>query len=364
MHPTPSPQRNWRVIAPWIAVGLVLGALLALLWTTLTPLIAAGVLAYLLARPVDWLQRFGLGRAGASLLTMLLGIAAVVAIALVFVPVLQTEGELVRQQLPDLAARVSDSLRPWIERTTGVRLHLDASSIRAWLARQWSDGGTDLAANVFDYARSGGSAALEVISLVLLVPIVLFYLLLDWPTVCANSLALVPPRWRAGLIEAMRELDEMIMGWLHGVVLLTVSLAVFYGASLWVAGFALWWPLGLLTGLLMFVPYLGFALALGLALVAGMLQFGLIEGAWRVALVYALGQAIESWWLTPKLVGERIGLHPLTVILALLIFGSLFGFIGVLLALPFAAAALVVLRRLRRAWLQSAVFLGQDGSQR
>jgi predicted PurR-regulated permease PerM len=120
--------------------------------------------------------------------------------------------------------------------------------------------------------------------------------------------------------------------------------------------------MGLLTGLLMFIPYLGFALALVLALVAGMLQFGPLEGLWRIALIYALGQAIESWWLTPKLVGERIGLHPVTVIVALLIFGALFGFFGVLLALPFAAAAIVIMRRLKVAWQRSSYFLRPGGT--
>jgi predicted PurR-regulated permease PerM len=111
----------------------------------------------------------------------------------------------------------------------------------------------------------------------------------------------------------------------------------------------------------MFVPYLGFALALLLAFLAGMLQFGVGEGIWRVAIVYSLGQAIESWWLTPKLVGERVGLHPVVVILALLVFGNLLGFVGVLLALPLAAVTIVLLRRLHRAWLRSPIFEGNHG---
>ncbi len=352
---------SWRVIAPWALVALSLFWALRALQTTLSPLFAALVLAYLMAGPVDRLQGVGVPRALASLLVMLGTITLLTAAALIFLPIIQTEVELLRQQLPDLVAKVSDSILPWFERVTGVKLRLDPQAIRTWITRQWSEGGGDLAVGIMDYARSGGSAVLEIVSVVLLVPIVLFYLLVDWHDLRRRTLDLIPPRWMGGVVDALDELHSMISGWLQGVLLLTIVLAVFYAAGLWIAGFQLWWALGLLTGILMFVPYLGFALALLLALLAGMLQFGVGEGIWRVAIVYSLGQAIESWWLTPKLVGERVGLHPVVVILALLVFGNLLGFVGVLLALPLAAVTIVLLRRLHRAWLRSPIFEGNHG---
>ena len=362
MTPVSPPNPPWRTFAPWAAVAVALGWALWALRPTLSPLFAALVLAYLMAGPVDRLSALGVPRPVSSLLVMLATVTLVAVAALVFLPIIQIEVELLRQQLPDMLARLTDSVLPWFERMTGVRLRLDPQAIRQWLTRQWSEGGGDLAVGIFDYARSGGSAALEIVSIVLLVPIVLFYLLMDWHLLRDRILDLVPPRWLAAVVDALDELDTMISGWLHGVFLLTIALALFYAVSLWIAGFQLWWALGLLTGLLMFVPYLGFALALLLALLAAMLQFGPGDGLWRIAVVYSLGQAIESWWLTPKLVGERVGLHPVVVILALLVFGNLFGFVGVLLALPLAAVVTVLLRRLHRAWLSSGMFQGNHGT--
>ena len=136
-----------------------------------------------------------------------------------------------------------------------------------------------------------------------------------------------------------------------------LALAVFYALALLVAGFDLWLPIGVLTGLLVAVPYLGFALGLIFALVTGMLQLGPVAGLVSVAVIYGAGQVLESLVLTPRLVGERIGLHPLAVILALLAFGTLFGFVGVLLALPLSAVLAVGLRRLRAAYLASEFYL-------
>jgi predicted PurR-regulated permease PerM len=132
-----------------------------------------------------------------------------------------------------------------------------------------------------------------------------------------------------------------------------LSLAVWYSAALAVAGITHWLSLGVLTGLLAFVPYLGFGIGLVVSLISAMLQLGITQGAIAIAVVFGIGQLLESYWLTPRLVGERIGLHPVAVLFALLAFGALFGFAGLLLALPLSAVVLVVLRRLRRGWLAS-----------
>ena len=358
-----SDRNRMRQLLPWAVLGLIFTWALFILGSTLTPLIAALLIASVLAGPVDRLTRIGVPRALAATAMILLAIAMVGLMLLVLLPIVQKEIELLRLQLPDLVARLTDSLLPWIERTAGVRIRLDQAAVRGWLSSQMSAGGSDIAAWIFDSARSGGSAALEAVSVALLVPIVLFYVLLDWHLLCGSAKSLVPPRWRDDLTAALSELHDMVTGWLHGVLLLTVALAIFYAASLWIAGFELWWSLGVLTGLLMFIPYLGFALALVLALIAGMLQFGLVDGMLRVGIVYAMGQAIESWWLTPKLVGERIGLHPIAVILCLLVFGALLGFVGILLALPMGAAAIVILRRVKNAWVSSRLYRGEAGSQ-
>jgi len=170
--------------------------------------------------------------------------------------------------------------------------------------------------------------------------------------------ALVPPRVRPGVGRFLQECDQMLGQYLRGQVLVMLLLALFYSVGLALAGFDLALPIGVFTGLAVFIPYLGFGLGLLLALLAGVLQFASWYGVLAVAIVFGLGQVLESFALTPRLVGERIGLSPLTVIFALLAFGHLFGFVGVLIALPVSAVGVVAVRHVRDAYLMSPLYRG------
>jgi predicted PurR-regulated permease PerM len=167
---------------------------------------------------------------------------------------------------------------------------------------------------------------------------------------------LVPPAWRGTFDGFMQESDQVLGEYLRGQLLVMLALAVFYAVGLKLFGLDLALPIGVFTGLAVFVPYLGFGLGLVLALLAGLLQFASAQAVVMVAVVFGLGQLIESFVLTPRLVGERIGLHPLSVILALMAFGQVLGFVGVLIALPASAVLLVALRRLRLRYLQSDLY--------
>jgi predicted PurR-regulated permease PerM len=181
---------------------------------------------------------------------------------------------------------------------------------------------------------------------------------MDWPRIVARVQALIPQR-QAGSVNAfLEECDALLGQYLHGQLLVMLVLAVYYAVGLALFGFDLALPVGVFTGLAIFIPYIGFGLGLTLALLAGMLQFASLHGLVAVAIVYGVGQVLESFVLTPRLVGERIGLSPLAVIFALLAFGHLFGFVGVLVALPLSAVALVALNRLRTAYLGSRLFTG------
>jgi predicted PurR-regulated permease PerM len=158
----------------------------------------------------------------------------------------------------------------------------------------------------------------------------------------------------------MRECDEVLGQYLHGQILVMLALSVFYAIGLYAFGLDLALPIGVFTGLAVCVPYLGFGLGLILALFAGFLQFASLKALVMVAVVFGAGQLVESFWLTPKWVGERIGLHPLAVIFALLALGQLFGFVGVLVALPASAVILVALRRLRDQYFESNIYQGPD----
>lgn len=343
----------------WLAVGISLIAVLILLGPVLSPFVAAAILAYVLLPFVDRLVHWKIPRAIAAAIVLVLTVLLLAGLALLIVPIVQKEIVQVRQQLPAISMQLTEQVIPKINQWLGISIKIDAGSIRQWLTDHVASGGTDIAAAVFAYAKSGWSAALEVIGLLFLVPVVLFYLLLDWPLIKPKVTSLVPPRWTKQASGYAQEIDAMLSQYLRGQLKVMASLAIFYSVALLIAGFDLWLPIGVLSGILVFIPYLGFALGLTFALGAGLLQFGLVKGLILVAVIYGVGQVLESVVLTPKLVGEQIGLHPLAVILALLAFGYLFGFVGVLLALPLAATLAVALRHVHRKYLRSPFYLHQ-----
>lgn len=341
----------------WIALAAVLTLALWLLAPVLTPFVVAAVLAYALHPLVERLHARGLPRVLAVLVVEVLALTAALAVLLLIVPVMAKELPLLKAQVPVLLDRLNTALGPLLGRL-GINFTLDVASIKAWLA-QLMDANTDeWLATALASARIGGSVLLSLLGNAILVPVVLFYLLLDWPRLVARVQALVPPRARAAVHGFVSECDLVLGQYLRGQLLVMLALAVYYAVSLALVGLDLALPVGVFTGLLVAVPYLGFGLGLALALMAAVLQFASLGGVLLVAAVYGLGQLLESFVLTPRLVGERIGLSPLAVIFALLAFGQLFGFVGVLIALPASAVALVALRRALTAYRASALFTG------
>jgi predicted PurR-regulated permease PerM len=351
---TLSPRQ--RQTLAWAAVGALLLWALTALGAILTPFAAAAILAYALQPGVTWLTGRRVPRAIGATLVLLAALLAVIAIVLVLVPIVQTEIGQIRQKLPLLVQALTERLLPWLRQTLGLEIRLDAAEIRAWLTRHLANSGEDWAAAALAYVRSGWSAAIEIVGLVVLVPIVAFYLLLDWDRLMERLRELVPPRWRAHSADLLGEIDTLLGQYMRGQLLVMLALSAFYSLGLLLAGFSLWLPIGVLTGLLVAIPYLGFALGLVFALITGMLELGPLPGITATAVVYGLGQTIENFILVPRLVGERIGLHPLAVILALMIFGALFGIIGVLLALPVSAVVAVGARRVHTAYLASEFY--------
>ena len=203
----------------------------------------------------------------------------------------------------------------------------------------------------------GGSALAAVFGNLVLTPIVAYYLLLDWANLVERAKGLIPPRWRTVVQGFLDETDEVLGQYLRGQLLVMGVLAVFYTVGLALVGLKLALPIGVFTGLAVFIPYLGFGLGLVLALLAAVLQFQAVLGVALVGGVYAIGQVVESMYVTPRLLGERIGLHPIAVIFALMAFGHLLGFVGVLIALPASAVLLVALRRVQTLYVDSDLYL-------
>jgi predicted PurR-regulated permease PerM len=341
----------------WLLIAAVVLVLLWLLAPVLTPFLIAAVLAYALQPLVEALARRRWPRSLAATLAVLLAAVSVLAMALLVVPIIARELPVLREQIPRGAEWANQVLAPALARL-GLEVRLDVAGIKDMVLKGLGGNLEDGLSALLSSARLGGSVVLTVLCNLVLVPLVLFYLLLDWPQIMERLRRLVPPRMRASVDSFLGECDALLGQYLRGQLLVMLTLSVWYAGALALAGFELALPVGVFTGMLVFIPYLGFGLGLVLALLSAVLQFGSWYGLGAVAVVYGLGQLLESFVLTPRLVGERIGLNPLAVIFALMAFGQLFGFVGVLAALPLSAVALVAARRVLAAYLQSELYRG------
>jgi predicted PurR-regulated permease PerM len=349
-------------LASWLGVLLLCLTVLWLLAPVLAPFVIAAVLAYVLHPLVLRLEGWGRGRVPRTLAVVLveaLALLALVGLFLLLVPVVWREWPLIKQQLPLVLDRIDASLRPWLVQW-GVDVSLDLGEIKSQLKDYLTANREDWLAPLLSSLKLGGSVALALAGYAVLVPVALFFMLHDWTRMVRMCVELVPPRLRSRFDSFMLDCDTVLGEYLRGQLLVMLALAVFYAVGLSLFGLDLAFPIGVFTGLAVFVPYLGFGLGLVLALLAGLLQFSPGHAFFMVAVVYGLGQMVESFVLTPRLVGERIGLHPLSVILALMAFGQLLGFVGVLIALPASAVLLVALRRLREQYLQSQLYGSND----
>ena len=346
-----------RQTATWIALCLLGGFVVWLLAPVLTPFIVAAVLAYVLHPLVERLARRRVPRVVAVTLIEVAAIVIVLAVLLLIVPILSKLLPLLREQIPLFADGANATLTPLLSRF-GIDVALDTSSIKAFVLKYLNANLEDWTATALSSARIGGSILLAIIGNLFLVPLVLFYLLMDWKNLRERLGHLIPPRLRERAHGFIDECDGMLGQYLRGQLSVMIALAIYYSVGLALFGFDLAVPVGVFTGLAVFIPYVGFGLGLVLALISAVLQFTGWHGLIGVAVVFGIGQLLESFVLTPRLVGERIGMSPLTVIFALLAFAHLFGFVGVLIALPVSAVLVVAVRRVREAYLASELFTG------
>ena len=341
----------------WFAIAAAALLLLWLLAPVLTPFVVGAVLAYALHPAVERLAARRVPRLLAVLLVEVLFIIALLAVLLLIVPIISKELPLLREQIPTLADRLNRSLSPWLAQF-GIHVQLDIAGIKSFVLKYLDANLEDWLATALSSARIGGSILLAVVGNAVLVPVVLFYLLMDWPRLVERTQALIPRQRVASATGFLDECDAVLGQYLRGQLLVMLILAAFYSIGLALFRFDLALPVGVFTGLAIFIPYLGFGLGLLLALLAGLLQFASWYGVVAVAVVFGIGQLVESLYLTPRLVGERIGMDPLMVIFALLAFGHLFGFVGVLIALLVGAVLVVAVRRMLTLYLDSPLYRG------
>lgn len=352
------PRADRLQTAAWAGAALALVGLFWLLSPILAPFVVAGVFAYICDPAVNWLARRRVPRAAAVLL-VITGLGLIlVTLTLILMPMLYREAVTLMRRLPDLIELFNLRVSPLLQARFNIDLQLDSAQVRSLMTQHW-DNAQDLIPILLGHLKTGGMAIVGVLANLFLIPVVMFYLLQEWPRIVAGLQHIVPRPWIGRTMRIIGDVDSVLSEFLRGQLSVMLLLAIFYSLGLWLAGLKFALPVGVVTGLLVFIPYVGFGGGLLLAILAALLQGDSWSPLIGVAVVYGIGQLLESFLLTPYLVGERIGLHPLAVIFALMAFGQLFGFVGVLVALPVSAALLVGLRELSAAWFSSPVYLGQ-----
>jgi predicted PurR-regulated permease PerM len=354
-----------RLALTWGAIFTALLLLLWLLGNVLTPFLIAAVLAYVLNPVVGKLQAKSRGRVSrsvASTVVILCFLLLVLGLLMLVAPIVLQDLPKIRALIPAVLDTVNAQLIPWLQKL-GLPIGLEVDTLKNLLASWVHDGSGETAGKILAQLANtlwaGSSVFFAVVGNLLLIPLVLFYLLLDWPRLVAGAVALVPMPWQEKFRQLGHEVDEVLGQYLRGQISVMLVMAVFYSVGLMLGGLQLALPIGVFTGLAMFVPYVGYGLGLALALLAAVLQFGLVKAGIVVGVVYGLGQVLESFYLTPKWVGERIGLHPVLVIFALMAFGQLLGFTGMLIALPLSAVLFVLWQHVHQHYRASALYLGQ-----
>ena len=339
-------QKKARGAKPWIIMACVIAAFIWLLYAlgdVLPPFIVAAVLAYVLNPLVEWLQLKRIRRAPASMIIMALALLILLSLVLIIVPMLLNQFNNLAERLPQIVGFVQNKLLPWLNSVSGDYIQIDQESIIAWLQSHTDELSNTLKEWIPTLMRQSGNVISGVSNLVLL-PLLLYYFLLDWKRWSSGISKLVPRRFIETYTRISSNMDEVLGEFLRGQLMVMMIMGLVYGLGLMLVGLDSGFAIGMIAGILVFIPYLGAFTGLLLATVAALLQYGSWQGLLMVWAVFGVGQFLESFFITPKIVGDRIGLSPFWVIFSLMAFGQLMGFVGMLAGLPLAAVTLVLLR--------------------
>jgi predicted PurR-regulated permease PerM len=342
----------------WLAIALAITLLVWLLSPILAPFLLAAILAYILDPLVERLTRRGVPRALSVVAVLLLALALFTALLLIVVPLLYKETRMLLEKLPAMLDWLNAQAAPRLKAKLDVDLQFDVDSVKQMVRDVFSQN-DGLAKGVLRSLGVGGWAVIVFLANMLLVPVVLFYLLRDWNQLVESVDRLIPRRAHDMAVVVAKEIDAVLAEWLRGQMLVVLLMSGYYVTALSLARLEFALPIGIITGLAVIVPYVGIVVGVLMATAAALLQFGSLTGLLWVWLAIGIGQALEGMLVTPLIVGKRIGLHPVAVIFALLAFGQIFGFFGVLLALPASAILLVALRHLRAAYVTGPLYGGK-----
>lgn len=344
----------------WTALGLGILWLVWLLAPVLTPFVMALMLGWLGDPLVDRIERSGRSRNTSVILVYLSMLILIVLALIILVPMIERQIVTLINALPQMRDWIIGVAVPWIEQKTGLELMawLDPERLIEWIRGHWQQAG-GMAKTFFGYLSRSGFAMVTWGINIALLPILAFYFLRDWDTLVERVAAVIPRKYIDTVGDLARESNEVLGAFIRGQILVMLVLGVIYAAGLSLVGLKLGLLIGLIAGLISFIPYLGATTGVVLAVLAALMQaqgfdLKLMAG---LAITFTVGQLLESYVLTPRIVGDKIGLHPMAVIFAVMAGGQLFGFLGMLLALPVAAVANVLLRYAHQRYTESDLYV-------
>lgn len=352
-----------RQVIFWAVGAAAFVVLLLLLRSILLPFIAGLGAAYFLDPAVDRVEKIGAPRWLATSAITVVFFAIVVGGGVLLFPVVQGQVLQLAGNLPEYVARVQESVLPLVERGLALISRGEAEGPGGASSLITSNAGK-IVGDVLKGVLSSGLALFNLLSLIFITPVVTFYLLRDWDRIIAKVDSWLPRQHRTTIHEQLHKIDEALAGFLRGQTMVGLILAVLFSIALSLAGLQFALVIGIFSGLITFVPFAGFILGFAVALLFAFLQWGAdLLNVGIIVGIYVALQVIETAVLTPKFVGSRVGLHPVWIIFSVLAAGALFGFVGVLVAVPLAAVIGILIRFSIGQYLGSPLYLGAGGTQ-
>lgn len=347
-------MQTWNYVF-YLVFSLFFIGLLYVLAPILTPFLIGTLLAYLINPLVNYLMRWHLSRLLSVIIVFSVTFFIIILLILLFIPLIEQQINTLIDMVPNAIDWFQNTLIPTIASYIGTQTYIDTNVLKTILVKQWAQAGT-VAGSFFSTVIHSGLVLVTLMINLLIVPVVTFYLLRDWKSLLKGINSLIPRKIEPAFVQITKECDHVLSAFFRGQLLVMLSIGIYYSIGLSLIGLKISIILGLTIGLISIVPYLGIIIGIITASIAAFLQFNAFEPIAFVWLLFAIGQILDSIFITPQLVGERIGLHPLVVIFAVLAGGSLFGFFGVLLALPVAAIIMVWLRHLEQKYHSSHLY--------
>jgi predicted PurR-regulated permease PerM len=341
----------------WLLAATLFGVcfLIYLLKPILAPFLIASLLAYLGDPLANRLQRWKIPRTLAVVMVFVVMILIILLLLLLLVPLIQKQISLLIERIPVVINWLQNTAIPWVNNSLGVTVTLDLNTVKTAITQNWQQA-TGVAQTTIKTLTDSGLALITFVIDLILIPVVTFYLMRDWAVVTAEIITLIPRRALPLLSQLAHDCNQVVGAFFRGQLSVMLILGVYYTLGLWIVGLDFALLIGIMIAFFSIVPFLGTIVGLIIATIATYVQFHDWKHLLFTFIVFTIGHVAENMVLTPWLIGDRIGLHPVAVIFAVLAGGQLFGFVGVLIALTVAAVIMVLLRYLRMHYLQSGMY--------